>query len=711
MHLFGNATLALALGVALWGVAAAVWGIARNDERFVASARRSVYCVAALSLIAFAVVEIAYLRNDFSFAVVAGNSSRTTPLYYKATAMWSSQAGSLLLWLTILSLQSAVAIRIAARRYQALAPVASAVLLGVCAFFTLLMVAWDSPFETHLPAPADGAGLQPLLRYPLMALHPVALYLGYAGFTIPFAFAVAALVSGRVDASWLRATRRFTLAAWAFLAAGLILGARWSYAELGWGGYWGWDPVENAALLPWLTGTALLHSSMVQEKRGMLKIWNVSLVMGTFALALTGTFLVRSGILSSIHAFGVSTLGFPFVVAIGATLLGSALLVWWRRQALASEHRLDSLVSREAIFLLNNLVLVALAFVIFWGTFFPLISEALTGDQVAVGPPWFERYVVPLGIVLVVLTGVGPLLAWRATSVVGLVGLLRLPAVCALLAVGVAIVLAGGVGEPTALVAVAVVALTLAALGGEFWRAARARRHAANEHWPAAMAGVISRNRRRYGGYTIHCGFVVLLLGVAVSSSFAQTTDRRLRPGQSVQLGDYTLTYREPRAAMAPEKLTLGALVDVRRDGEKVTTLRTARELYPAGGPTQTGIVARYFDGEATSEIGLDTGLQRDIWVATQPDLTPLRNAVDEAESRFADMPPEVQAVLIDAILKQWLRLKPPVTFRVYVRPGVTWMWIGAGIVALGTAIAAWPARRPKPAPTPHKRPAPAVAA
>jgi len=711
MRLIGNASLAIALAVALWGVAAAVWGIVRRDARFVASARRSVYCVAALAVLAFAVVEIAYLRNDFSFAVVASNSSRTTPLYYKATAMWSSQAGSLLLWLTILSLQSAVAIRIAARRYQALAPVATVVLLIVCAFFTLLMVAWDSPFEAHLPAPADGAGLQPLLRYPLMALHPVALYLGYAGFTIPFAFAVGALVSGRVDASWLRATRRFTLAAWAFLAVGLILGARWSYAELGWGGYWGWDPVENAALLPWLTGTALLHSSIVQEKRGMLKVWNVSLVMGTFALALTGTFLVRSGILNSIHAFGVSTLGFPFVIAIGVTLIGSVLLIWWRRQALASEHRLDSLLSREAIFLLNNLVLVALAFVIFWGTFFPLISEALTGDQTVVGPPWFERYVVPLGIVLVILTGIGPLLAWRATSITGLIRLLWIPVICALVALGVAIVLAGGLGEPTALVAVTVVALTLAALGGEFLRAARARRRAAHERWPAAMAGVISRNRRRYGGYTIHSGFVVLLLGVAISSSFAQTTDRRLRPGESVQLGDYTLTYRAPQAAMAPEKLTLGALVDVRRNGKNITTLRSARELYPAGGPTQTGIVARYFDGEATSEIGLDSGLRRDIWVASQPDLTPLRQAVDEAERRFADMPPEVQAVLIDAILKRWLRVKPPVMFRVYIRPGVTWMWIGAGIVALGTAIAAWPARRPKPAPTPSKRPAPAVAA
>jgi cytochrome c-type biogenesis protein CcmF len=693
--LIGRACLVLVLVTALYGVVAVVAGLARGDERLLASARRCVYVVAALAVLAFAIVEFAYLRDDFSYAVVAGNSSSTTPLYYKATAMWSSQPGSLLLWLVILSAQSAAAIAIASRRYRQLAPVASGVLLAVTAFFALLLVAWASPFAASSPVPADGAGLQPLLRYPLMAAHPVALYLGYAGFSVPFAFAVAALVGGRVDASWLVATRRFTLAAWAFLALGLVLGARWSYAELGWGGYWGWDAVENAALLPWLTATALLHSSLIQEKRGMLKVWNVSLVAVSFLLALIGTFLVRSGILDSIHAFGASTLGVPFVAAIAITMLASVGLIVWRRDALRSEHRLDSLLSREAIFLLNNLVLVALAFVIFWGTFFPLISEALTGDQRAVGPPWFERYTVPLGIVLVILTAIGPMVAWRKTSARALLGAFAAPAAAAAAVVTVVLVVVGGASaHPAALIAFGVIAFTLWGLGAEFWKGARARRAATGDGFVSALGGVMVRNRRRYGGYIVHAGFAILLLGVAASSSFVTTVDQRVRPGDSFSVGGYRVTYRAARTSMEPEKLTLTAVLDISRDGRHVTTLRAGRELYPAGGAGSMGIAARYFSGEQTSEIGLDPGPVRDLWMAMQPDLRDLVPAVEEADRRFGDMPPKVQAVLIETILRRWQTHSEPVTVRATVRPGMTWLWSGAIVVAIGTLVAAWPRRR-----------------
>jgi cytochrome c-type biogenesis protein CcmF len=697
--LIGRACLILALLTAVWGVVTVVVGMRRNDERLLASARRCVYVVAGLAALSFAIVELAYLRNDFSYAVVAGNSSSTTPLYYKATAMWSSQPGSLLLWLLILSAQSAIAIRIAARRYQALAPVASAVLLVVCAFFALLLIGWASPFEASSPTPADGAGLQPLLRYPLMAAHPVALYMGYAGFSVPFAFAVAALIGGRVDASWLVATRRFTLAAWAFLALGLVLGARWSYAELGWGGYWGWDAVENAALLPWLTGTALLHSSIIQEKRGMLKVWNVSLVALSFLLALIGTFLVRSGILDSIHAFGASTLGVPFLVAIATTMLVSVALILYRRDALASEHRLDSLLSREAIFLLNNLVLVALAFVIFWGTFFPLISEAITGDQRAVGPPWFERYTVPLGIVLVILTAIGPMFAWRKTAGVALARAFALPLVAAAVAVVAVLLWVGGSARHvTAMIAFGVIAFTVCGLAGEFVKATRARRASTGDGTLAALSGVISRNRRRYGGYIVHAGFAILLLGVAASSSFVTTVDQRVRPGDSFDVAGYRVTYQRATTNIQPEKLSLTAVLDITKDGRHVTTLRAGRELYPSAGTASGGIVARYFSGEQTSEIGLDPGATKDLWMAMQPDLSDLQPAVREADRRFATLPARAQAMLIAAILRRWQTHAEPVTIRATVRPGMTWLWMGAIIVGLGTLVAAWPRRRPLPA-------------
>ncbi|MGH2944435.1 MAG: heme lyase CcmF/NrfE family subunit, partial [Solirubrobacteraceae bacterium] len=402
MATVGRALLILALVVALYGIAASIYGALRGRDEWIASGRRSVYAIAALVTGAFAILEVAFLRSDFQFATVASHSSTTTPTFYKAAAAWSSQEGSLLLWLLLLSLWSSLVLFATRRQLRRVAPYATAVLLGFAAFFAALLVFLETPFGLVATVPAEGAGLNPLLRHPSMMIHPPMLYSGYTLFTIPFAFAVGALVARQVGAAdWIRATRRFALGAWLFLGIGILLGARWSYAELGWGGYWAWDPVENASLLPWLTGTAFIHSIMIQEKRGMLKIWNVSLILATGTLAILGTFLVRSGILDSIHAFGASTLGVPFVILIGALIALSIGLVVWRRSELRSEHRLDSLLSREAVFLLNNLVLVAMAFVVFWGTFWPLIAEALTGTRRALGPPWFDRYTVPLAIVLV----------------------------------------------------------------------------------------------------------------------------------------------------------------------------------------------------------------------------------------------------------------------------------------------------------------------
>src|SRR3954449_3989587 len=410
----GWACLIVGLLVATYSTGAAVYGATSGRRQFVVSARRGMYVLAGLMVFAFLIVEVAFARSDFSYSLVARYSSTDTPSFYKLTAMWSSQEGSLLLWVLLLSLMSSAALFATRRRHREIAPYANAVLALIAVFFLGLMVLKNqNPFTTLAHPPLEGNGLNPLLRHPAMMFHPPCLYAGYVGFSIPFAFMVGALVTKRTNADWIRSTRRFALIAWTFLGTGVLLGALWSYSELGWGGYWAWDAVENAALMPWLVGTAFLHSVMVQEKRGMLKVWNASLIAGTFVLSLLGTFLVRSGVLDSIHAFGASTLGTPFLIFIGIVAVGSIALIVSRASDLKSEAKLDSLMSREAFFLLNNLVLVALCVVIAWGTYFPLISEALTGTKESVGPPFFNRVTTPLGLLLVFLTGVGPLLAWR----------------------------------------------------------------------------------------------------------------------------------------------------------------------------------------------------------------------------------------------------------------------------------------------------------
>ncbi len=487
---FGRALLILALLVSAYAVLAALIGTRAGRREWVTSARRAVLALAALLTGAVVVLEGAFLASDFSFGLVADNSSTTTPTFYKLTAMWSSQAGSLLLWVWLLSLFSAVVLLVNRNRHREIVPWATAVLGALATFFCALLVFKVSPFTHVANPPAEGAGLNPLLRHPSMMFHPPLLYSGYVGFSIPFAFAIGALITRRVNAEWIRTTRRYTLIAWTLLSFGVLLGARWSYSELGWGGYWGWDPVENASLMPWLIGTAFLHSMMVQEKRGMLKVWNVSLIAGTFTLALLGTFLVRSGVLESIHAFGASTVGGWFLVLIAVVLAGSTALIVSRLDDLRSERRIDSLLSRESIFLLNNLALVGLWFVIFWGTFFPLISEAVTGEKASVGPPWFDRYTVPLALMLVLLSGVGPLLAWRRVSRESVRRLFAGPVAVAG-AVTVALLLfTDSADSPLSLAMFAFATFAIAAVGSEYVRGGA---HAAR---PSAASGTAPRSRR-----------------------------------------------------------------------------------------------------------------------------------------------------------------------------------------------------------------------
>jgi cytochrome c-type biogenesis protein CcmF len=691
----GRACLVLAFAVTLYGVGAAIYGARARKQEWVASARNAMYALFALTSVAFIVLESAFLRNDFSFVTVATHSSLTTPLFYKAAATWSSQEGSLLLWAWLLTGFSSLVLFLNRRRMREITPYAIAVLCGFGAFFTALLVFHNSPFVTQA-AVADGTGLNPLLRHPAMMIHPPMLYSGYTLFTIPFAFAVGALIVRQVDAEWIAATRRFTLAAWFFLGVGILLGARWSYAELGWGGYWAWDPVENASLMPWLTGTAFLHSMMIQEKRGMLKVWNASLILATGTLAIVGTFLVRSGILDSIHAFVEegNYVAWAFTGLISIMAVTSVYLVVSRRDILRSEHKLDSLLSREAMFLLNNVVLVALCFVVFWGTFFPLISEAVTGNKAAVGPPWFDRYIVPLALVLVLLTGVGPVIPWRRATWANARSVFTLPAIAAVITL--VATLAFGLGtKPWAVGLFTVAAFALTVALQEFFRGTRARMAMSDQAAPAALVTMVKRNRRRYGGYIVHIGISILFIGVAASSAFQHIDDVILKPGQSSTVGGYKFTYVKATTPPNSEALAFGAVIKVSKDGKSVATLSPSKRYFPQNAPFAP--LEGLLGGEATSEVRMKAGPLRDLWVTIAPDGNWLNKAAVALDGRLKSRGElQNQDALIASVagLQAAYRANPPAaTFRILVSPLVMWIWIG-GIVLIGGALTAmWPAR------------------
>jgi cytochrome c-type biogenesis protein CcmF len=700
----GRGLTFLAFAVAVYGVCAALYGGIAHRREWVTSARRSVYALAGLTTGAFAVLEIAFLSSDFSFSVVQSHSSTTTPTFYKAAAAWSSQEGSLLLWLWLLAMWSGLVLFLTRHRMRDVQPFAIAVLLGFAVFFGGLLVFAVSPFDTLPIAPQDGTGLNPLLRHPSMMIHPPMLYSGYTLWAVPFAFAVGALVVRRVDAEWIGATRRFALGAWFFLGIGIMLGARWSYAELGWGGYWAWDPVENASLLPWLTGTAFLHSIMVQEKRGMLKTWNASLILATGTLAILGTFLVRSGILDSIHAFGASTLGIPFVILIGVMIAGAVALVVSRRDVLRSEHKLDSLLSREAMFLANNLVFVGMAFVVFWGTFFPLISEALTGNKQSLGPPWYDKYVVPLALALVLLSGIGPVIAWRRATAKNARRNFTWPVVAGVVT-GIVLLPFGVGGRPLALLMFVFAAFAIGTVVQEFVRGVRARRAMTGEAIPLALVTLVRRNRRRYGGYTIHLGMAVLFIGIAASSAFQHVKVVQLDKGQTTKVGNgYAVRYDRPTSRIdvsrdGVERLVFGARLTLLKDGKKADVLNPERGYYPIEGAPFAGVIGRYFEGESTSEIAMKAGLRRDIWSAVTPNLDPTLKIVKDGDAKFraaAGTLPQEQfdkaaGAVISGLVRNYQRDAPPATFRLIVSPMVTWIWLGGILVFFGGIVCIWP--------------------
>jgi cytochrome c-type biogenesis protein CcmF len=643
---FGGITLgfmAAALGVITMAV-----GIQRRDGRIMATGRQFVFMVLLGALVAAGAMEWALVTHDFSLAYVVRNHARATPLLYTVAALWGALEGSILLWALILAGYLTVTVRrLRARASDPLVAWATLVGLVVAAFFFALMLGPANPFRpTPGLIPKDGLGPNPLLQnHVLMAIHPPMLYLGYVGMTIPFSFAVAALATGRVGEGWLLETRRATLVAWAFLSVGIVLGAWWSYEVLGWGGYWAWDPVENASFIPWLTATAFLHSVVVQERRGMLRVWNLSLIIATFCLTILGTFLTRSGVLNSVHAFSQSTIGAWLLTFLGLAAATGIGLIAWRGDRLRTPGRIDSPVSREGAFLANNLLFAGFAFVVLLGTVFPLLVEALRNEKLSVGEPYFDRMTVPIGLALLFLMAVAPALPWRAASGPVLRRRLAGPAwVGALTMAACAVLGARGVAE---IVAFGLGAFAVAGIVRQYALGVAATRRASGGGWPGALRRTVAGNRHLYGGLVVH--FAVVVIAVALAASMGYTTKRefRLVQGQRVTLQSHHFTYLGSTRHQTGQKDKFQARIRVERGGHDLGVYAPALSIFPNS-------------PQAIGTPSVRTGLLRDVYLT-------LVSSPDQ-DGR--------------------------ITLGVQIGPLVVWLWIGGGILAFGTAIAVWPARR-----------------
>jgi cytochrome c-type biogenesis protein CcmF len=642
----GRIALVVCLGLSAYAVVAGAYAAATGRRRLALSARNAVIGCLGAALVASAVLFAALVRSDFSFVYVADHTSLELPTPYRISAFWGGQEGSLLLWLLILTAYSSAAVLLARRAGGTLVAWAVPVLGLVIAFFSLVLVSVASPFVTQA-APADGIGLNPSLQNPYMVSHPPALYLGYVGLAVPFAFAMAALLSRRTDELWIVLTRRWTLAAWTFLGIGQLLGAHWAYVEVGWGGYFAWDPVENAALMPWLAATAFLHSVMIQEKRGMLKVWNMLLVIGAFCLSLFGTFLTRSGILNSIHSFTEGPLGAWFLGFIVLVVVGSTALVLVRLPLLRAKTKLESPISREATFLYNNLLLVALCLTILWGVVYPILSEAVRGEALTVGPPYYNFFLKAFGLPLLLLMGIGPLVAWRRASLRSLGRSFAWPAGVAL-ATGILLLLLGAGSSIPGLVAYTFAAFVLASIVFEFARGTRARRSLSGDTWPGAFGSLIARNRRRYGGYVVHAAIVLLAIGVAGSSAYDTVREAELRPGQSMSAGSYTLAYERLDTRDGANAVERRAVVRVERDGRPLGTLEAGKNAYRA-------------EGQVSNEVGI-----RSDW-RTGEDLFVIADEIGADGT---------------------------VLFEVHVSPLVNLIWLAGAVFLVGSLVALWPDAR-----------------
>ncbi len=632
----GRAALVVSLGLAIYAAVAGVISARGNRRRLAVSARNALFCCFGSTAVAAAVLATALVRHDFSFVYVAQHTNRALPTAYSLSAFWGGQEGSLLLWLLVLTGYGALAVALNRKVLRDLTAWVVPVIGGTAAFFAFVLVAVSSPFDTQA-APFDGAGLTHSLRNPYMVAHPPMLYLGYVGLSVPFAFAAGALLSGRTDERWIIATRRWTLAAWAFLGFGQLLGAHWAYTEVGWGGYYAWDPVENAALMPWLAATAFLHSVMVQERKGMLKVWNMVLVALAFELSVFGTFLTRSGVVNSIHSFAKSPIGGWFLAFVVISSLFSLTLIMWRLPLLKARTKLESALSREATFLYNNLLLVALCLTVLWGVLFPIVTQLVKGETRTIGRPYYDFFLRVFGLPLLLLMGIGPLIAWRKTSVRALMRTLAWPIATAV-ACGIALVVVGAGSSKPGLIAYTFCAFVLATIVVELVRGTRAA---------GSLFTLVSRNRRRYGGYVVHAAIVLLAIGIAGSSAYSHTVERPLALGQSMTVAGYTLTNEGVHRTVSPS--VTRTFVDLRVSGRFNGTLKPAQAQYA-------------IPPEPAQEVAIKTSWPRaqDLYVIA-----------DELHTK-------TNLVYV----------------KVLVKPLVNLIWIAGIVFLLGAAVALWPDAR-----------------
>ncbi len=655
MHVSDVGTLALQLAwcLALWSIGASIQGARAGKPELVESARQAAFAVFGCVAIAVVVMLHALLTRDFQVEYVASYSSSTLPIPYTIAALWGGQAGSLLFWVFILNVSSTIVHLQNRSRHRTLMPYVTATLMTVSLFFLSLLVFVVPAFQRLGFAPAEGSDLNPLLQNYWMLIHPPSLYMGYVTVAVPFAFCIAALASGELGDAWIRSTRRWTLFAWFFLTLGNVFGGAWAYEVLGWGGYWAWDPVENAAFMPWLVMTAFLHSVMIQEKKDMLKVWNVSLIVLAFSLTIFGTFLTRSGVISSVHSFTQSGLGPFFLWFLAFELVVATVLIVRRLPELRSPNQLESFFSREAAFLFNNLILLGICFAIFWGTIFPVISEWVRGVKITVGPPFFNQVNAPLGLFLLFLTGVGPIIAWRRATPRNLQRSFSIP-----LAAGFGgglLLFACGMRQIAALVSFSLCCFVAGTIFSEFWKGTRTRQSLVGESALTALGRLVSKNHRRYGGYVIHLGVVLVFMGITGSSLFKEEVQSTVARGQTFSLGSYTLRFDDVLEEDDPHLATTRAVVTVMRGDETLGVLRPEKRFYKR--PQQP-----------TTEVAIRQTLKNDVYV--------ILGALDPVTGLA--------------------------TFQAFLNPLVTWLWIGGVVMVLGTGLVMTP--------TPAERHARAVA-
>jgi cytochrome c-type biogenesis protein CcmF len=643
MENIGALSILLAFCFAVYAVVASVTGRLKKNSFLTVSGQRAVYSVWLLLTVASGLLIYSLLTGDFRLAYVAAHTDSSMSKIYKFTAWWGGQEGSLLLWSWLLSTYSAIVVFMNRRKFRDMMPWVTSVLMATETFFLSLIAFVLSPFGVLEAGRGNivegvGQGLNPLLQYWTMVIHPPMLYLGYVGFTVPFAFAIGSLITKQPGDAWIHTTRRWTIVTWLFQSAGILLGQGWAYAVLGWGGYWAWDPVENASLLPWITATAFLHSVMMQEKKGMMKVWNMVLISGTFFLCIFGTFLTRSGVVSSVHAFAQSPIGKYFVMFLAVGIAATVILILERLKYLKSEARLESVVSRESSFMFNNLILVASCFAVLWGTMLPVISEAVTGEKISVDAPFFNRINIPIGLALIFLTGIGPLIAWRRSSLESLKRAFLVPTIAGVVLMAV-LAFFGAYEHPYALVSFGLCMFVTASIVSEFWKGASAIRAKNGIGFIPAAIELTHRNTRRYGGYLVHMGIVFMFIGYT-GAAFNQDVTKEVAPGSSTDVGHYNLRIANIQSGENDTYAWQRLAVDVSRNGTALGTLFPERRLYKAS-------------QQPTSEVSIRRRLNEDFYI------------------NFAGLSADNKRAVIQA----------------YVFPLVSWIWIGFWVLAFGTIV------------------------